>query len=201
MSASNPERPNPSPEPAAPEQKRRNAWIWVSGVLAVVAIGLLVWGLATRSDLESTQDDVADLQTQVDQGKQAGSSFATAAKGAVSELTQQLGATNEDLADAEKAVGDANAAADQAQADADAAKQDAADAKDETAKAKAEADHAKAEASIAKSKGTIAADCAKAYVSAIGTLFEGDDVAAQAASVRGQLAGITADCQAALAGT
>ena len=35
-------------------------------------------------------------------------------------------------------------------------------------------------------------------MSAIGTLLEGDDVRAQAAQVREQLQGITAQCQAAL---
>jgi drug/metabolite transporter (DMT)-like permease len=68
----------PTAEPYAPK-KRRNWWVWVSAVLGVVAIGLLVWGLNTRSDLESSEDDVADVQSQVEQGKQTGSSFAAAA--------------------------------------------------------------------------------------------------------------------------
>ena len=68
----------------------------------------------------------------------------------------------------------------------------------ETDKAKAEADQAKAEATAAESKAAIVAECAKAYFSAFGTLFEGDDVGAQAEQVREQLKGITSECQAAL---
>jgi hypothetical protein len=60
---------------------------------------------------------------------------------------------------------------------------------------------AKADTKAAESKATITADCAKAYVSAIGTLFEGDAVRAQATQVREQLKGITSQCQAALGGT
>jgi uncharacterized coiled-coil DUF342 family protein len=85
----------------------------------------------------------------------------------------------------------------QAQQDADAAKQAAEKADHATDKAKAEADQAKAETEAVQSKAAIAADCAKAYVSAFGTLFEGGD---QAATVRDQLQGITADCKAALGG-
>jgi uncharacterized membrane-anchored protein YhcB (DUF1043 family) len=188
------------PHDEAPK-KHRNPWIWISGALAIIAIGLLVWALNTKSDLDSTQQDVNNLESQVEQGKQSGSSFVAAAKTAFQELTQQLGATSEDLANAEQNVNDAQQTADQAQKDADTAKQAADKANDATEKAKAEADQAKADTKAAESKGTITADCAKAYVSAIGTLFEGDDVRAQATQVREQLKGITSQCQAALGGT
>jgi len=51
---------------------------------------------------------------------------------------------------------------------------------------------------MAESKSAVVADCAKAYFSAFGTLFEGDDVGAQAEKVREQLKGITSECQTAL---
>ena len=34
------------------EPKRRNPWIWVSAVLAVVAAGLLIWGPNAKSDAD-----------------------------------------------------------------------------------------------------------------------------------------------------
>jgi uncharacterized membrane-anchored protein YhcB (DUF1043 family) len=191
---------NAEPPDDETQKKHRNPWIWISGALAIIAIGLLVWALNTKSDLDSTQQDVDNLESQVEQGKQTGSSFVAAAKTAFQDLTQQLGATSEDLADAEQNVNDAQQTADQAQKDADAAKQAADKANDATEKAKAEADQAKAETKAAESKATITADCAKAYVAALGTLFEGDDVRAQATQVREQLKGITSQCQTALGG-
>jgi uncharacterized membrane-anchored protein YhcB (DUF1043 family) len=190
-----------TPDGAAPEKKHRSPWMWVSIGLAVIAAGLLIWALNTNSDLNSTQEDVDDLQSQVDQGQETGSTFVAAAKTAIADLTSQLGATSDDLANAEQDVNDAQQTADQAQKDADAAKDSAAKANDKTEKAQAETDQAKAEAKAAESKATIAADCAKAYTSAIGTLFEGDDVRARAAQVSEQLRGITDQCKAALGGT
>ena len=190
--------PELAPEP---ETKKRNWWVWIAGALAVIAIGLLVWGIDTKSDLDSTQNQVDDLESQVQQGQETGSKVVTAAKSAIDDLTQQLGATSEDLTNAEQDVKDAQATADQAQKDADAAKQQADKAGDATEKAQAEADQAKADQKAAESKASIAADCVKAYVAAIGTIFEGDDPKAQADTVREQMKGITAECQDALAGT
>ena len=179
-------------------KKHRNHWIWISAVLAVAVIGLLIWALQTRSDLNSANDKNADLQAQVNQGQETGSDVLAAAKTLVNSLAAQLGATNEDLADTQQKLDDAQAAEEQAQKDADAAKQKAEQADNATDKANAEADQAKAEAEAVQSKASIAADCAKAYVSAFGTLFgdEGDQ-----ASVVQQLQGITADCKAAFAGS
>jgi preprotein translocase subunit SecF len=174
---------SPRDESAAAGQapkKHRNYWIWISVVLAVAAIGLLIWALQTRSDLNAANDANA------------------AAKGVVNDLSTQLGTTSEDLANTQQQLDDAKQAEDQAQKEADAAKQAAEEADNATDKANAEADQAKAEADAVQSKASIAADCAKAYVSAFGALVggEGDE-----ASVRQQVEGITADCKAAFAGT
>jgi hypothetical protein len=81
-----------------------------------------------------------------------------------------------------------------------AAEKKAASADNETDKAKAEADQAKADAKATESKATVVADCTKAYFSAFGTLFGGDDVKAQASKVRQQLESITGECKTALSG-
>jgi len=67
-------------------------------------------------------------------------------------------------------------------------------------KAKAETEKAQAEAEAADSKAAIAAECAKAYVSALGALFEGDSVSAQAEVVKQQLESISTTCKASLEG-
>ena len=210
-------------QPVAPvAKKRRNWWVWISALLALVAVGLLVWALAVKSDQESTQDELASTKQQLekskqqeaqatptatpaDQGSGGGGLLAAgglaAAKAVYDDLTAQLGATQEDLATTEQDLKDADAKAKQAEQDAAAAEKQAAGAKNDTDKAKAEADKAKADAKAAESKATIAADCAKSYFSAFGTLFEGNDVAAQASKIREQLKGITSDCKAALGAT
>jgi cytoskeletal protein RodZ len=183
-----------------PERKKRSPWMWVSIVLAVVAIGLLVWAVTTKSDLDNANADNAALQAQNEQGKETGTAAVTAVKSAYDDVTQQLGATTEDLTATEQDLKDAEQQAAKAQDDANAAKQQAADAKDESAKANAQADEAQAELDAAQSKARIAADCAKAYVTAIGGLFGGGDVSAAADKVKQDVQGITADCKTALAG-
>ena len=90
----------PTAESTPDEKKHRSPWMWVSIALAVVAVGLLIWALNTNSDLNSTQEDVDELQSQVDQGKETGSTFVAAAKTALAELTSQIGASSEDLGNA-----------------------------------------------------------------------------------------------------
>jgi chemotaxis protein histidine kinase CheA len=206
--------------------KRRNPWVWISAALAIVAAGMLIWALSTRSDLDSTereldstsqelnttqqeldtteqeltssQQDAEELQSQSDEGNDRRGALAAAAV-LYDEFSEQLDATNEDLAATQKDLKDAEKAASQAEKEAAAAKQDASDATDDTEKAKAQADQAKAEAKAAQSRAAIAADCAKGYISAFGGLFEGDSVRDQAPVVREELAGITAACKDQLA--
>ena len=208
-----------------PEQKRRNWWIWISAAFAVVAVGLLAWALTLRSDRDSAQEDLrtaqqelASTQEQLEAAQQdvaeqpeveeddgvGGAVLAAgglaAAKSLYDDLAEQLGAAEEDLATTQQDLEDAQRQADQAEQDAAEAEERAASAGDETAKAQAEADQARAEADAANAQLAIATDCAKAYVTAFGGLFEGDDPEAQAKAVREQFETISTDCQAALAG-
>ena len=206
-------------------QKRHSRWIWVSAVLALVAVGVTIWALTLRSDLDSTQQeldtttqelastkqeldttkqqlataqqDVEDLQSS--QRRRTGVALVTG-KVLYDEFAKQLGAAHDELAATQQDVEDANKAATQAEQDAAAAKQDAADASTETDKAKAEAKQAKAESQAAQSKAKAARGCAKAYIEAFGGLFEGDSASAQAETVRKDLQSVTADCKDALAG-
>jgi hypothetical protein len=181
-------------------KQHRSAWIWVSAALGVIVIGLLIWGLNSRSDLSSSQDEVAQLESQADQSKESGSAVLAGIKSAYADLTSQLGATQQDLAATEQSVKGAEQEAAQAQQDATAAQKEAANAKDQTEKQKAKTEQAQAEAEAANSKVEVAADCAKAYASAFGSLFEGESVKAQAAAVGEQLKSISSSCKAALGG-
>ena len=122
-----------------------------------------------------------------------------AAKALYDDLTEQLGVAEEDLASTQQDLTDAQERAEQAEQDAADAAEQASQAGNETEKAQAEADQARAEAEAANAQLEIAVDCAKAYVTAFGELFEGDDLEDQAAAVRKQFKSITADCKEALA--
>ena len=206
-----------TPDPAA-TTKKRNWWIWVSAALAVVAAGLLIWALTIQSDLDSTQQelagaqeeldgtqqaldaakqDVEQLQSEADDGIRTGVALG-AGKLLYDEFAEQLGATNDDLAATQQDLEDAQQAAKEADKQAKAAEQKAADAANETEKAQAEAEQARAELEAAEARAAVAKDCAKAYISALGPVFEGEVDEDQA---RQQLSEITAACKDALAET
>jgi small-conductance mechanosensitive channel len=196
------------PSPAEPKTGHRGVWIWVSALLVAVAVGVLVWGLSVRSDLDSTQKDldqanaqVAQLQTQAEQNEGVADTFVTAAKGAYEELTAQLGVATEDLAATTAELETAQQAAEQAEQTAAAAKEKASQASGAVEEAQATAEQARADADVAKTKATVVADCAKASLSAVGELFAGDSVRDQLAAVKSALQTIGADCKTALAGT
>jgi uncharacterized membrane-anchored protein YhcB (DUF1043 family) len=200
--------PTPSSSGTSTNQKsRRSAWMWVSVVLAVVAVGLLIWGLTTKSDLDDTQSQltsanqqVQQLKTDAEQNKGVAGTIVEVAKGAYNQLAQQLGATSEDLAATQQDLSTAQQEATKAEQAATEAKQAVDQASSAADKAKAKAGDLQAQANAAKAKGTVAANCARASVAAIGQLFEGESVQAQAQAVRQQLQTIGADCKSALAG-
>jgi uncharacterized membrane-anchored protein YhcB (DUF1043 family) len=199
--ASSPSGPGTSPA------ARRSAWMWVSLALVVVVVGLLIWGLTTKSDLDGTQTEldsanqqVAQLKTEAEQNKGVAGTIVAAAKSAYDQLAQQLGATSEDLAATQQDLGTAQKAATDAEQAATEAEQAVDQATSATDKAKATAADLQAKADVAKAKGTVAADCARASIAAIGQLFEGESIQAQAQTVKQQMQTIGANCKTALAG-
>lgn len=203
MSTPEPEGGGGSAGSGAPPVKadwKRNPWIWVSAVLGLVAIGLLIWGLNTKSDLDKANKDVAELQSKLKGGAVTGSAAAASYKSAYDDLQQQVGTTSEDLSTTENDLKKAEDAAAQADKEAAAAKKEADQAKSETDKADAETKQAQSEAKAAESKAEITTECAKAYVTTVGKLFESDDPSSQEAAVKKELETIAADCEKALAG-
>jgi preprotein translocase subunit SecF len=168
-------------------EKHRNWWIWISAVLAVAVVALLIWGLGQQSDLN-------DLQ-------QATSTAGASYKQAYADLEGELGTTKADLTQTEQDLQAAKQAQDKAEKDAAAAQKQADDAQDDKAKAEAQAKQAQADADAAEAKNDIAKDCAKAYLTAVGSLLESEDPNAQADKAKQELQDITADCRAALEGT
>ena len=92
-----------------PETRRPSGgpWIWVSAALAVIAVGLLIWGVTAQRDLDSTEQDVDRLQAQVEEEDARND----AAKAVVSGLVQGLRATGADLGAIEERLRQAQSAA------------------------------------------------------------------------------------------
>ena len=193
-----PEASSPSPDRSS---KRTNPWIWVSVALAALSIGLLVWGLNTKSDLDKANKDNKQLESQLKAGAAAGTAAAASYKSAYNDLQQQVGATSQDLATTQQDLDKAKADAAKAEDEAAAAKKEADQANNETDKANAETKQAQAEAKAAESKAQITTECTKAFFSSIGKLLESDDPNSQLAAVKEDLNSISADCKDALAGT
>lgn len=184
-----------------PTDHRRNPWLWISVALAVIAVGLLVWGLKTQSDLDDANQQVKDLQSQITKGKTAGGAAAVSFKAAYDDLEKQLGAASADLAGAQQDLKAAEQAAAKADQDAAAAKQKASQSGNATDKANAEAEQAKAEARAAESQTAIVTDCAKTYLAALGSVVQSDNPSDEAAAVKNDLKGISDTCKKALEGS
>lgn len=189
------------PPESQPSEHRRNPWIWISVALAVVTVGLLVWGLKTQSDLDDANQQVKDLQAQINKGKTAGGAAAVSFKAVYDDLEKQLGATNADLASTQQDLQGAEQDAAKAEQDAAAAKQKASQAGNSTDKANAEAEQAKAEAKAAESQTAIVTDCAKTYITALGTVVQSDNPDDEAAAVKKDLESTSETCKKALGGS
>jgi hypothetical protein len=95
--------PQPDAASAPPDEvpkKRRNAWLWVSTGLGLVAVGLLIWALALRSDVDSAQDER-------DIAKQGQASAETE----LATAQQELGSTKQELDTTEQQLDDVTQAA------------------------------------------------------------------------------------------
>lgn len=169
---------------AQPEH-HRNGWRWVCAGLVVVVAGLLVWGVKTQRDLNDANSDKAAL-----------TGVSTSIKSAYDDISQQLGSTSQDLSESQQDVADAQQQATDAQKQAAEAKSQTGQAQDEADQAQKEAQQAQNQAEASDAKLAVAGDCAKAYVSAFGTLLDG----ASADDVGKDLSAVTADCQDALGG-
>jgi chromosome segregation ATPase len=182
-------------------KKRRSPWLWVSLALALACIGLLVWGLNTKSDLDSANKHVDQLQNQVAGSAVTGTAVAASYKTAYDDLQKEVGSANADLADTQDQLNQAEDASNKANEDAAAAKDKADKAENETDKANAEADQAKAEAEAAQQQAKVTTECAQALLTSIGAVLQSDDPKSEAETQKKQLEGFAGDCKKALGGT
>src|SRR5688500_18869075 len=50
---------------ASAEPKHRNPWIWISAVLAIIAVGVAIWALGVKSDNDRAKDDLEGAQQEL----------------------------------------------------------------------------------------------------------------------------------------
>jgi hypothetical protein len=55
------------PQPPTTDTKRPTGWIVATAVLALVAIGLAIWGITTKSDLDQANEQIGALNQEVQQ--------------------------------------------------------------------------------------------------------------------------------------
>jgi chromosome segregation ATPase len=137
---------------APPARRRPTAWIVLSAVLGVVAVGLGIWAFSAQSDADDAQDQLAAQE----QAAQASAATPEPA-GVDAELQQRyedlktdLGITGENLDQVDEQLDEAVASAEQAEQ----ARTNAADAVDR-AQAEVEAFKARAEVAQACLRGTL----------------------------------------------
>jgi chromosome segregation ATPase len=164
-------------EPSRREHKRPTVWIVLTAILGIAVIGLLIWAIVTRSDLDNAN---ATIEAQRQTAEQASAT----AKKAYDDVSSDLAAAEEDGAHLQGDV--AQADKEKASADTEAAK-----AKNETDKAKAEADQANAKADAATS-------CAKGTVNAFGAIFDGPTLKDGVEKATKQLQDLKGSCGPAL---
>jgi hypothetical protein len=89
--------------------KRRNGWIWVSALLAVIAVGLLVWALTTTNELNSTQEQLGGAQNELATAQQELDSTQQTLDTTTTELdstTAELEAAQQDVEELQAAQSD-----------------------------------------------------------------------------------------------
>jgi len=190
----------PSAQEAA-QKKHRSPWLWVSLVLALAVIGLAVWGINTKSDLDDANTTIDHLQNQLGASAVTGTAVAASYKNAYNELEQQLGSSTADLSTTQAQLEDSQKAADQANEDAAKAKDKADKAANETDKANAQTEQAQAETKAAQEQTKTVTNCSQALLTSIGAVLQADDPKAEAEKQKSELEPIAANCKKALGGT
>ena len=145
----------------------------MTAILGIAVVGLLIWALATRSDLDNAN---ATIESQQQNAEQASAS----AKNAYDDVSSDLAAEQENSG--------------QLQDDLTQAEKDKAGADSEAAKANNETDKARAEADQANAKADAATSCAKGAVNAFGAIFDGPTLKDGVEKAASQLQDLKGNC-------
>jgi chromosome segregation ATPase len=182
-----------SPNTPAPSgsASRRKPWGWiaVAGVLAIGLVGVGIYSINTRSDLDdanakvaSQQKQIASQQKELDEAQSAGAGAVPAAKVSYGKLSAQLGAAQQDASQTSEQVAAKLSQAEQAAADA-----------------KGTAEELQKNADAAQVKAEAAATCAQSFLSAFSGVFSGSTLTEGVEATIAQLKKLQPQCASALA--
>jgi hypothetical protein len=183
------------PVPVPPRHRRPILWIALTAVFALAALALAQWGMNLSSQLDTTKSELASTQAQLATAKAearrktiAGNVLAVAVGAGVAALQNQLGLEPADGGTAAQALG-------AAQLRANEAAQALADAKGPVAEARAKL-------AAASAKSSVAVTCARAAAGVFSSLRDGSrDVRARLATAVQALKTLAPQCKAAFAAT
>jgi chromosome segregation ATPase len=182
--------PNVRAAPGDESTRRKRPWGWiaVAGVLAAGLVGIGIYSMNTKSDLDdanakvaSQQQQIASQQTQIDEAQSAGAGAVAAAEAAFGKLSAQLGAVQQD----------ATQTSEQAAAKLSQAEQTAAEAK-------GTAEEVKKNAAAAEAKAEAAATCAQSFLSAFSGVFGGSTLKEGIEATVAELKNVQPQCTSAL---
>ena len=154
-----------------------------AGLLAVAVVALAIYASDVNFDLDDANAKVASQQKEIDKAQDTGADVAAAARTAYDQLSQELGAVQEDAGQAVDI---------EATQQLDQAEQDAADAK-------GTADELQKDADAAKAKADAAATCAQSFLEAFKGVFNGSTLEEGVEAAVAELKKLQPQCAPALA--
>jgi hypothetical protein len=178
--------------------QRPTVWMAIAGVCAVVAIGLGIWGLSTKSDLDDANATIEqrDAQLAQEQSQLSGeerSAAATEAKEQAfgQQARQRYQAVRGRFVSEQKR-------ADQLRSDITRESQQLTAARDAAADAQGQDEQLRARLKQAREQHDLAGACARGSLSAIDEFFDADDAKSGADKAISRLEDLQDECQAAV---
>lgn len=183
-----------SGQPSSSKRGAR-AWIVATIVLAVAAVGLGVWALSLRSDVDDKDAEIAAQQQQLEEQKGVAEDLQKAAGG----IAQNVQQATRDLAkQLEEVQGTTAATQQQTQQAIQRAEDAVAEAQAQVEGAGNRLDRARAQADEAAAKAEAAGACARGYISAIAGALDAPSLSDGVAQAKSEVQALAGSCSGTL---
>ena len=175
----------------------KRSWIIVSAVLLVAVVGLGVYAISLRSDVDDKDAQIASQQQQLEEQQGVADDVQDAAASLAEDAQQTLSELGDRIDEIES---QAAVTQEETQAAIESAEQAAAAAKERVESAENDAAAANARADEAQAQADAVTACAKGYLSAIGGVFDASSLSAGVTEAMGDIEELNAACKEKLAG-
>jgi chromosome segregation ATPase len=166
-------------------------WIIATAVLVVAVIGLGVYAVSLRSDVDDKDAQIASQQQQLEEQQGVADDVQDAAAGLAEDAQQALGELGDRIDEIES---QAAASQEETQAAIESAEQAAAEAEARAEGAQDDVEEANARADEAVAQADAAAACARGYLSAIAGAFDASSVSEGVSQAVGDIEALNASC-------